>query len=213
MPVLENYDLAPFSAVDVSAGIEIQIMAGLPQMVRVEVSDETVLDRLRIEVLGGTLYVARRHGFIDFLTFAGGRVLVSVTAPEIDSVAASAGSDARLVGNNGRELELESSSGSSLRAESIDADRMRAAVSSGSKLIVAGKCGFAEFDSSSGSSLDAGKLDCTEVAVNSSSGSKISATAKDAARIEASSGSSIKLRGRPAKVDQHTDISSSISFG
>jgi len=213
MPVLENYNLASFNGVEVSAGVEVQIMAGLPQMVRVEASNDDVLDRLAIEVIGGTLYITRRHGFADLFKFGGGRILVSVAAPEIESVIASAGSDARLVGNAGRQLELESSSGSSLRAESIDADRMQVTVSSGSKLVVAGKCGFAEFDSTSGSSLDARNLDCTEVALNSSSGSKISAAARDAAHIEASSGSSVKLRSRPAKVAQHIDPGSSISFG
>ena len=61
--------------------------------------------------------------------------------------------------------------------------------------------------------IGAGAFGTALAAAARRTGARVSLWGRDAARIEASSGSSIKLRDRPAKVAQHTDLSSSISFG
>jgi hypothetical protein len=136
-----------------------------------------------------------------------------VTAPVIERVSASGGSDVHFVGHPSPSLELEVSAGSRLMAEGVDVERLTAAASSGSRLAIRGQAMVGELRSSSGASLEADELEVLHLVVDSASGSRISAVARDAARIDASSGSSIRLGGHPPKLDQHASSGASIRLG
>ena len=212
MSIQQHYDLPPFSAVEVSAGVEAQLGSGIQQLVWAEAEDAEALDRLRLEVRGKTLHVSFRHGFLGFAFGGHKRLLVSIAAPVIERATASSGADVHLVGSPSPQLEVECSSGAQFLAESIDVERLTARCSSGSKLTLSGTAMIAELASSSGSSLDADGLEALRIDADSSSGSRISAAARDAARVDASSGASVELRGRPARVKQHSSSGGSIRF-
>lgn len=213
MPVTQQFDLAPFRAVEISAGIEARVVSGRPQAVEAEASDQTTLGRLHLEVQGDTLFVSRRHGFLGFEASGYGRLRVSVSAPEIACLAAGSGADTHFEGSPMPRLELQCASGSRLSAGSIDVDQLEAAAASGSTVVLAGRCGMAVLQSRSGAALDAGDLDCREIELDASSGSRVSAAARDAARIDAASGASVRLRSRPARLDQRAAGGGSIRVG
>ena len=210
MSVMRQFDLAPFDRIDISRGLEVQIGSGIAQSVRAEAADEEGLERLEVEVVGRTLRVTRQVGLFGLPFLGHNRILVSVTAPQIEAVAASAGCDVHFVGSPAPGLELDVSAGSKLTAEAIDVERLVASVSSGSKLALAGAAMIGELRSSSGSSLEADDLEVLHLLLDSASGSRISAVARDAARVDASSGSSVRLAGHPPRLDRHASSGASI---
>ena len=208
---MRHLDVPPFARVEVAAGLDVLILAGAPQRVSVSTSDAETADRVLAEVHGDTLHLSFRHGLLGWL---GGRhINVTVAAPDIRGVKASAGSDVRLSAHPTPQLDLETASGSRLLAEQIDCERLLGASASGSRLVLVGRCDIAELASSSGSTIEGDRLRAAKIEVQSSSGSHISADAEDGARVAASSGSRVDLRGRPGRFDQQTSSGGSVRIG
>jgi hypothetical protein len=208
---MRHLDVPAFSRVEVAAGLDVLILAGARQRISISAPDSETADRVLAEVHGDTLHLSFRHGLLGWL--GGRQASVTVAALEIHGVKASAGSDVRLSARPTPQLELETASGSRLLAEQIDSERLLGASSSGSRLVLVGRCDIAELASSSGSSIDADRLHAAKIEVASSSGSRITADAEDGARVAASSGSRVNLRGRPGRFDQQTSSGGSVHIG
>lgn len=208
---MRHIEVPPFSRVDVGDGLDVMVMAGAAQRVSLSAPDSETAERLVAEVHGDTLYLSFRHGLLGWL--GNRRVGVTVAAPAIEGVRAGSGSDVRLSAAPTPQLELESAAGSRLLVERIDSERLLATSSSGSKLVLIGRCDIAELQSSSGSAIEADRLRAAKIEVSSSSGSRVHADAEDGARIAASSGSHVNLRGRPSRIDHRTSSGGSVRIG
>lgn len=204
--------LEPFSALDISSGIEAGVSVGPAQSVVVEAADPRIIDELQLRVEGGTLKAYFDWSIWDlFKVGADRRVRLTITVPELRAVNASAGSHVEAEGSiTGESLRFTSSSGSGLEVQGIDARSVSLNASSGSKLRVSGSCGDGKANASSGSNLDASGLKCSTMDANASSGSDLDVFATASIKANASSGSDLTVRGNPAEIEQKSSSGASI---
>jgi hypothetical protein len=127
--VTEVRDVGPFSAISVSAGVEVRLVVDpdAPQSVAVTY-DDNLLDRIRTATEGDTLVISPSG---SFRTTGGGR-FVSVTTPRLTRLAASSG--ATVIGaGSAASLDLDVSSGGDVDISDVDVAMLTIAVSSGAE--------------------------------------------------------------------------------
>ena len=88
----------------------------------------------------------------------------------------------------------------------MDSDNLSLDASSGSDIVVSGKCGSVSADSSSGADIEARKLTCKRGSLDASSGSDIEITVTEKVTADVSSGADIDVWGDPG--DRNVDKSS-----
>jgi hypothetical protein len=195
-----TYDTSAFEKVSVSEGVEADITVG-PRSVRAETKADN-FDDLQIAVRDNVLVIDRPAK--NWFSF-GHRpsYQVHVVTPVLHSLAVSSGAEVTAKGAEG-DFNVTASSGSDVDVSEVKGGNVSASTSSGSDLKISGSCISLKAESSSGSDLDADDLKCESVSVHSSSGSDLSVAASKSVTGEASSGSDIKVKGRPASVQVST---------
>ena len=173
-----TYDTAAFEGVSVESGLTAEISVGATRSVTAETSSDN-FDDLRISVKDNVLLIERPAS--SWFSFGHSpSYKVHVVTPVLHSLTASSGTDVHVSGVNGGNLKVHASSGS--------------------KIDIAGNCASLEADASSGSILDAGDLKCENVSLQASSGSNVSVAAAKSVTGHASSGSDVRVRGKPSTV-------------
>jgi len=195
----KNYDLPPFTEINVSDGIELDFTANAPQTVRVENADGDFSD-IELTVRNGMLDVDRptRSG----LMWARPDYVVTVTAPTLSRLDVSSGADVTGGGLSGDEVFVEISSGGSATLIDVDGTRVDLETNNGADLIASGRCDELVADASAGSDLDASNVLCQFGRADASSGADIAMHVSQIARAEASSGADIVIYGTPVRVEQ-----------
>lgn len=195
-------DLPPFTAVDISSGIDAVVTVGGSQSVTAVAPNAADLDELNVEVRDGTLKIWRDWDFFDLFEGIGEReTRFTIAAPALNSAAASSGSDVDVSGLSGETVWLESSSGADLKATDIQATNVDVDVSSGADLKANGTCTTLDLNVSSGADAELGDLACTNAEVEASSGSDVTLRVNGSLKAEASSGAGISVKGKPAKTE------------
>ena len=194
---IQNYDVAAFDGIEVSAGIDVNFTTGGTQSVSVENKNGN-FDDIIVEVRHGKL-VLKRPRKIGWGKRP--RYNVTVTAPSLNSVEASSGADATGSGLSGDQVRIETSSGADADITGINAVHIALGSSSGSDLNASGTCDSLTADSSSGSDIDAGDLHCRIGAADASSGSDITIYVTEAVAADASSGGDVNVYGGPTDAD------------
>ncbi|MDC9823477.1 DUF2807 domain-containing protein [Devosia sp. ZB163] len=198
-------ELPAFTAVDISSGIDAVVKIGPTQSIEAEASDPRLLDDLQVKVEGRTLKAYFDWNIFDLLSFGSDRrITLHITAPALDTVDASAGSDINATGITGDRLSFNASSGADISASGVVAKAINLQASSGAGLDIAGTCDVAKANASSGSDLDASDLVCATVDANASSGSDLEVHATGAVKVNASSGSDVTVSGSPSDVEQES---------
>lgn len=207
-----TYDVAAFTGIEASSGIDVLFTTGSAQSVVVK-NDNGDFDEVKVAVKNGQLVLSRKQKN----WFLGGwkkrqSYLVTVTAPALDSIDASSGADVSGSGLAGERVALSVSSGADITVEDITAGLVRLASSSGSDLSASGTCEKVVADSSSGSDIDARDLRCQSAEADASSGSDIAVFASQAFSAEASSGAAVDVYGNPAVSDINKSSGGSVSI-
>jgi hypothetical protein len=206
-------DLPAFTGLDISSGIDAIVTVGGTQSITVEAKDKRLLDDLQLKVEGNTLKAYYDWSFFDIFTFGDrDQIKLTITAPALSKVEASAGADVEATGVTGDALTFRASSGSDLKLRGVAGKSIDLGASSGAGLDIDGTCVDGKADSSSGSDLDAEKLLCETMDANSSSGSDLDVYASKSAKANASSGSDLTIHGNPAEVDQESSSGSDITL-
>ncbi|WP_428407959.1 head GIN domain-containing protein [Hyphococcus sp.] len=174
-----NFDLAPFEAIEVSAGLKLVATAGRKQTIEVQ-TDEGDFSDFEIEVEDGVLYLSREWNRLRWHQKKADYKVI-VTAPKIEA--------------------LEASSGSHSTLEEIDARRFNADLSSGSFAVISGRSDNCTVDISSGANLDARGLVCGSANIDVSSGGHGEITVMKALVGDASSGGHVAVFGSPERVN------------
>ncbi len=198
-----SFDVGSFSALDVSAGIEVDFNIGNTQSVTVENKKDDFSD-ISVSVKDDTLILKRKKK-----NWGWGkkrlRYSVTVTAPLLSDIEASSGSDVTGSGLTG-DVSIDVSSGADVTITEISAGRVSLESSSGSDLNASGQCDMVDADASSGSDIRAGKLVCQSGQADASSGSDITIHVTGKVAADVSSGADVIVRGGPTDVT--TDKSS-----
>ncbi len=193
-----NYDVGAFTAIDISAGLDLSFETGAAQSVSVENTKGDFSD-IDVLVRGDTLVLKRKKrnwGWNNRRL----RYSITVTAPQISAVEASSGSDVSGSGMSGEQVFVDVSSGADVAINGIDGGTVTIETSSGSDATVSGTCVTVRAESSSGSDLTARDLVCQDGYADASSGSDISIYVTGSVNAEASSGADVDVYGSPIDV-------------
>jgi hypothetical protein len=167
----ETRNLSGFTAVEASAGTDVQVTVGRGFSVEVTGRDA---DRIVTRISGDTLHVHPERGN----WWRGIRdAHVRVTMPRVTGLGASSGADLVATGVDGGNISLSSSSGADLR--------------------VSGRCDTFNADASSGADIHAAELRCATGNVDVSSGADARVFASERLNVDASSGGGIVAHGNP----------------
>lgn len=206
-------ELPAFTALDISSGIDAVVTVGGTQSIIAEAKDPRLLDDLQLKVEGNTLKAYYDWSFFDIFSFGDrDQIKLTIVAPALARVEASAGSDVEATGVTGDTLEFGSSSGADLTLRAVAGKTIGLNASSGAGLKIDGTCIDGKANSSSGSDLDAEHLLCATVDANASSGSDLDVHASKSLKANASSGSDLTVYGNPAEVDQEASSGSDIKI-
>ncbi|MGY6647254.1 head GIN domain-containing protein [Wenyingzhuangia sp. IMCC45574] len=196
---------AAFNKISVSQGIKLYVKLDEQASIHVE-ADENLHEYIKTEINNGALKI-----YVDGFISSSKAKTVYVALPTINSIKASSGSAAQsenlLMSND---LHLTSSSGASIKVN-VDALKLFADSSSGSSIRIKGTSDSFNSESSSGGSIHSYELISKKATARASSGSTIRLQVTDELRPKASSGASIRYKGRPYIEDFKTSYGGSIS--
>jgi hypothetical protein len=209
-----TYDLPPFTAIDISSGVDAVVTVGGAQKVAVTAPQQTDIDELKVEVQEGTLKVWRDWDILElFEGFRERETRLTVSAPALTTASASAGADVSVSGLSGETIKIEASSGADLQATDIQATNIEAEASSGADVSANGTCASVVARASSGADLDLRDLACTNANADASSGSDITLSVNGTLKANASSGSDIKVRGTPTTSEIEESSGGEVELG
>ncbi|MBK9255677.1 MAG: DUF2807 domain-containing protein [Saprospiraceae bacterium] len=135
---------------------------------------------------------------------------VQVYYKKLESIQSSAGASVSSASTvDAAELIVDVSSGANCHIP-VNANLVKAEVSSGGRLNLRGKTVNAIMDSSSGSNLDAQNMIAENVTADASSGGNIKLNATKSLTADASSGGSIRYKGKPDKLVSNAEVSGSV---
>jgi len=191
----ENREIDSFSAISASHGLNVYLVQGDKETVRVE-ADENLLSLIVTKVKGTELILKtteniRRAKKLD----------VYVTLVNVNEINVSSGCDLE---SNGiiktDHLDISVSSGADAKLQ-VEGNEISCSVSSGADAVLSGKANFFYGKSSSGSDLKAKELIATNCKAKASSGGDVSVYASESIEANASSGGDVSYYGNPSKVD------------
>jgi hypothetical protein len=200
----ENRKAKNFSAIKVSAGIDLYLTMGETESVKI-VADDDIIDNIVTEVKDGTLRIYMKKG--NWFNWGGNKTRKAyVSVKELNRLDASSGSDVKSENTlKGESLKVRASSGSDVDIDVIYKN-VSLDTSSGSDAKLRGKVKTFEAEASSGSDIKAQNLESKICKVRVSSGSDATVNVSDELYAKASSGGDIRYYGNPQVRD--TDESS-----
>lgn len=187
-PTSKTVAVTPFTAVEVSAGVDVAFSPGAPSAVLT--GDERYFDRITVTQKGETLSIGRRtQGLMEAWNDP---VTVALTGPAaLTRIAASSGAD--------------------INATAVAAADLSVSASSGAVVRVSGTCAALDADASSGASVQASALQCADATGAASSGGQTHMFAATTARARASSGGAVRVHGPASLVERSESSGGSVS--
>lgn len=206
-----TFDVAPFTAIDISSGIKAVVTVGGDQSVVADSANQQYLDELKLEVRGDTLHAWIDWDIFDIFEFDR-EVSITISVPALTEAEASAGADVDVTGMTGQSISLEASAGARLDVRGVAAERFDIDASAGATVDVDGTCGQSSVDSSAGAQVRADRLLCEEVDANASAGAGADVHASLSVRANASAGANIRVYGNPGQIDQETSAGGGVDI-
>ena len=194
----KTYAMTGFDAVDVSAGVVVDIAVGPAFEVTADVRKGDI-DRLEVDVRGRTLRISRKTSWGAWLTSHEDQFFMTVTLPRLLDVDVSSGATVQVAGAIVGDFVAEVASGATLRLNALDVQAVALEASSGATLHATGSCSQIRAEASSGATLNAAGLICETGTVESSSGATLLVHTSKKIVAEASSGASVVLSGGGAQ--------------
>lgn len=205
-------ELPAFTAIDVSSGIDAKVSIG-PQSVTAEARNAADLDELKLVVEGGVLRAYTEWSLFDIFDPGIDReIRVTISAPALTGIAASAGSDVEAVGITGDNLKFTSNAGSDLTLTGLVGKVVTLESNAGADLTAEGTCETATVKADAGSDLRAAGLKCADVTVGGAAGSDIEVFASNSVKADAFAGTEITVSGNPGTVTQNANAGGEIKM-
>lgn len=199
--------LPPFSAVSTAGSVQVELIKGNEEKAEYNILKGSPED-LYMEVEQGTLIVKIKSKN-SWWNRSETKAKVKVFYRSLDGIESAAGSSVKSDDvMNTTSLSVEASSGSNCNLN-LDGNKVKLYSSSGAKILVKGKCKWLTLEASSGSRIDAADFPVAEAEAEVSSGASIAVNASKKLKADASSGGSIKYKGKP----ESTNFDSGMSGG
>lgn len=193
-----------FSGVSVTSGMEVELVQGEEQNVRV-IADANLHKLIETHVENGILEVKALANI-----WKASEKKVVVTVKDLEEISGTAGSSIttknRLISEN---LKIKGSAGSNLRLE-IDGRQVEVHASSGSNIRLEGSAKESSIRTSSGANIRAGDLFSSNCDVSASSGGNVWVAVNNEFTADASSGGNIFYMGTPKQLNINTSSGGNI---
>lgn len=190
----KNVAVNNFTAVGVSAGIELVITQGTVEHAKI-VANEGVIDEVLVEKQGSKLRISWRENNSFMNNFKNKVAKVYVNYKSLNSISASSGSS--LVTENllkTNKLEVNVSSGATINAK-VSCNDLEMSTSSGASAVINGKAINMDVSSSSGGSIEAEDLTTDYAKARANSGGSIRINVSKGLEASTSSGGNIRYKG------------------
>jgi hypothetical protein len=190
----QTRSVGAYSGVRAAEGIDVYLIKGTKESVRVEATGTSVTDVIT-EVSGSYLKIHMRDGNYR------GHVSVKVYATyvKLDKLSASSAANIFSEGTiSTNALDISASSAGSVEI-TISAGDVEASASSAGEVELKGTASSLDVDASSAGEVDAYDLEAGRVEARASSAGSIKVSVKNELNAHASSGGSIRYRGNPNK--------------
>ena len=186
-----------FDSIDASGGVNLVLRQG-DYAINAQ-GPKSKLDKLVIEQDGKTLSIRREPSMNWFSVNVSDRDVVTVTAPDYKSVAATGGVDIDASGLRLPVLALKISGGADFDATSFNVDQLIVDSAGGGDVNLAGACKSLKIDASGGADFNGENFACESATISASGGADVDARAALSASGRASSGADVHFLGSPAK--------------
>ena len=201
----ESRTVEDFDSVEVHAGLNLSLEDGSSTSVEVEI-DSNLMEMVETVVEGSTLIIRPVQGKFGLRPSKGS--VIRVTAPEVESIAASGGADATVELNESSNVEMRASGGSDINAR-VDVNELSLNASGGSDIDIEGESKSIDATASGGSDVNARKLEAESASGNASGGSDVKFGSVETVEGSASGGSGICYEGDPDATNVSTSGGSS----
>ncbi|MBS1496284.1 MAG: DUF2807 domain-containing protein [Bacteroidetes bacterium] len=204
--VTEQRNTGAFTKVITSSGFEVEIKKGDAINVTVE-ADDNIIKKIITEADNGVLRIK-----LNVSNVQDAHLKVYITAPGINSISASSGSDVTVKDTlkNSSEINLEASSGATISSY-VDAPTITANTSSAGEISVKGRTKNFNAESSSGATINALELLTENTTATVSSGADARVQSSVSLTANASSGGSIHYKGGGGNVKINTSSGGSVN--
>ncbi len=188
--ITQTKTVSKFTGINISGGFEVEIKNGATENVVVE-ADDNLMKYVDVNVVGDELKVR-----LEQISVSDAHLKILITAPQIDHINASAGSDITTKDQfkSASPISVKASSGSDIKAN-LDAPEVKAEVSSGGEITLSGRTKDLHATSASGSSITASELLSENSYVSASSGGSVHVYASVKVEAKASSGGDVYYKG------------------
>lgn len=184
-----------FTAIKVSSGIDLYLTQGNEESIAVSASDEKYLERLKTEVVNGTLKIYYDNNGVTWKSSEKRKLKAYVSFKALESLNASSGSTVSVSGSiQSDKLDMDVSSGAEFTG-AIHVKELNADVSSGAGIKVTGDAGKLKVDVSSGADFKGYDFAVDYCNASASSGAAVHITINKELSAKASSGGDIKYKG------------------
>ncbi len=201
-----------FNAINVSSGIDLQITQGNNESIAVSASDPKHIDRIKTEIVNGTLKIYYDNKGITWKS-DNRKLRAYVSFKTLQKLNAAAGSQVKVNGTiNVGEFALSVSSGSGFKG-AVNATEIKAEVSSGAGIKISGKADKLSVDVNSGADFKGYEFVTDYCNASASSGSNIQVTINKELSADASSGADIRYKGTALIRDIKTSSGGSVKKG
>lgn len=183
--ITENRDIKGFRAIDVSGVFQVEITAQKEFSVQVE-ADDNLVPLIKTEVNDGVLEISTEKR-----VRSSKKLVVRITAPDIDRIEASGATTVRLADVKNSALAIDTSGAS--------------------KVGIAGVTEKLTVEVSGASKIDASELNAVDASVDASGASNVSVSVSGELKADASGASKVTYSGSPKNIDKRSSGASKIS--
>jgi hypothetical protein len=207
----ETREVAGFSRINVSDGMNLFIEQSREESLRIEAEDN-ILPLIETSVSAGTLTIeydrSSRSLFRSFRTTS--PVKIYVTLNDIEEIEASGGSDVEAGSVQADQLTIRVSGGGDIRIDELQVETLDLELSGGSQAHLSGEARMQRVQASGGGRYQAGDLKSRTVRIQMSGGGYADINASDELEANLSGGSRVEYSGEP-RVSKDTSGGSSVS--
>jgi len=183
-----------YTGISVSSGIDLYLTQGNEESVAVSASEQKHLDRLKTEIVNGTLKIYYDNKGVTWKS-ENRKLKAYVSFKTLQKLNVSSGSDVVINGSiNADNFELDVSSGADFKG-AIIAKTLSVDVSSGASISISGKSEKLKVDVSSGADFKGYDLVTDYCNASASSGAGVHVTINKELNAKASSGGDIHYKG------------------
>jgi len=204
----QSKNLAEFTSISTSGSVQVELVKGSSPKAEYTILKGNEED-LIMDVKSGELIVKIKSKH-SMWNRSETKAKVTIYYTSLKAIDCSAGSSLKSESEiNEKDMNIEASSGANcsilLKSEDVNVS-----ASSGAKISINGTSNTAIYDASSGSRIDAANLLTSNADADVSSGASISLHATKKLKADASSGGSIKYKGKPESTNIDSGMSGSI---